>query len=325
MSHADVEMPDGAIVMRLANMLREAQDLADLIVIRPHLQIVAGPWVQQAILGATQAHAVAESAAIADGGDVIHRARMLQDFVWTYGGGKFYPQDPKPEEVDLRAIAQSLSNKCRWNGHPNRFYSVGEHSLHVAEIAALLAERDPEVSVEEAVVYALIHDAGREAYLPDVPRPVANYLDASLAAMAEDCQATFRQAIEIAPPSAAVEGLVQRADNYALQMEFEALFPDAPDADAQGGEDPPLEVRKRFPVWVGAPPTNESIRDQWLSALKTALDALQIRKAAMATQEAGWKAAVAKVETAETCPVCAMEGKVALVEFDGLCAGCANA
>ena len=322
MSHADVETPDSAIVMRLADVLREVRDLADLIVTRAHLNAPVGPWLQQAILGVIQAHEAAEGAAVESEAPLIHRARMLQDYIWTYGGGRFYPQDPKPEEVDLTAIAHSMSQKCRWTGHTKRLYSVGEHSLHVAEIAVLLAERSG-VSPEQVAAHALIHDAGREAYLPDVARPVAAYLDASLSAMAEACQGALLEHLELSPPSADVEELVKRADNYALRLEAEALFPheDHDPDDWLRGVVVPAEVRERFPVWYGEAPTCESIRDQWMAALTAAIKALHERAVADAAVDC-WKDTAAKVEVPDTCMVCAVEGKYVKAESDGLCAGC---
>jgi hypothetical protein len=325
MSHADVEMPDEAIVVRLAGVLREARDLADLIIVRPHLNAAAGPWLQQVILGATQAHESAESVAVESDAPVIHRARMLQDYIWTHGGGVFYPQDPAAKEVNLNAIAHSLSLKCRWTGHPKRLYTVGEHTLHVAEIAAFLAENRPEVTPEQAVVYSLVHD-GHEAYLPDVARPIARYLDASLVAMAAAVQDTILEALDLPPPSAAVEAVVKEADGYALRLEGEVLFPHEdhdPDVCNLRNLSPPLEVRERFPVWDGPAPTCESIRDQWLATLTAAIAALKERRLGAEGIDC-WEDTAKRVETPETCMVCAVEGKYAPAESDGLCAGCLN-
>lgn len=333
MSHADIEMPDGAIVARLAGVLREAQDLADLIVIRPHLSGAASAHLQLVILGATSAHEAAEGAAIKDDGDVIHRARMLQDYIWTYGGGVFYPQDPKAEEVNLTAIAQSLSLKCRWTGHPKRLYSVGEHSLHVAEIAVFLVESLPDVSPEQVAVHALLHDAGKEAYLPDVSRPVANYLDASLGAMAVACQEAVLQALNLPLPTPAVEAVVRDADTMALRLEAEVLFPhEDHDPDAEGCNLQnivvPLEVREQFPVWDGdEAPTCESIRDQWETTLVAAIEMMREQRVPKEFQgePEAWEDAAKKVEVPETCMVCAVEGKTVLAESNGLCGACLNA
>jgi 5'-deoxynucleotidase YfbR-like HD superfamily hydrolase len=81
-------------------------------------------------------------------------------WIQCYSGGRFYPLDPQPGEVNIRDIAHALSMTCRYTGHCLRRYSVAEHSvlvsLHVAPAFAL---------------EGLLHDAA-EAYLADVAKPV---------------------------------------------------------------------------------------------------------------------------------------------------------
>ena len=85
-------------------------------------------------------------------------------FITTQSGRAFYPFDPKPADVDLGDIAHALAQKCRWNGHTNRFYSVAQHSVLVARYTIAPADR----------LWGLLHDAG-EAYLPDVPSPIKRF------------------------------------------------------------------------------------------------------------------------------------------------------
>lgn len=80
-------------------------------------------------------------------------------------GVKFYPLDPRPEEIVLFDVIHNLSNKCRYGGACKKFYSVAEHSVRVW--AAMLCDGH---SVELATL-GLLHDVG-EAYVPDVPRPL---------------------------------------------------------------------------------------------------------------------------------------------------------
>jgi len=86
------------------------------------------------------------------------------DWIQTYKGKKFWPLDPRPEEVNIEDIAHALSLICRFNGHCNEFYSVAQHSVLVSDIV-----RPPEAFV------ALLHD-GAEAYLGDVTSPVKRHL-----------------------------------------------------------------------------------------------------------------------------------------------------
>lgn len=86
------------------------------------------------------------------------------NWIQTYSGKKFYALDPQPEDVTIEDIAHSLSRMCRYAGHCNRFYSVAEHSILVAEYMPA-----------EYQLAALLHDAS-EAYLVDIPRPFKSYL-----------------------------------------------------------------------------------------------------------------------------------------------------
>ena len=87
---------------------------------------------------------------------------MKHKDVWirTYSGIKFYPFNPKIENILIEDIAHSLSNQCRFSGHSSKFYSVAQHCCFVADICS-----------EENKMWGLIHDA-TEAYFIDVPSPI---------------------------------------------------------------------------------------------------------------------------------------------------------
>lgn len=97
-----------------------------------------------------------------------------QDDRWHWSGvietatGIAFPVlDPTPEAVSLEDIAISLSNICRYNGHLPHFYSVGEHSIRVAD---LMVEKG---ATKQQVLSGLLHDAA-EAYVGDMVRPLKN-------------------------------------------------------------------------------------------------------------------------------------------------------
>ena len=81
-------------------------------------------------------------------------------WIQTFTGKAFYPLDPRSEDINIEDIAHALSMKCRYAGHCNRFFSVGQHSYYMSNY-----------STPEDALWALLHDAS-EAYLPDVPRPI---------------------------------------------------------------------------------------------------------------------------------------------------------
>lgn len=87
----------------------------------------------------------------------------------TTTGRFFDPSEMVPDDVDLIDIAHGLTAICRFNGHlggGRRFYSVAEHSAHVAD--QIWRKAGPTVDL---VRLALLHDAP-EAYIGDMVSPL---------------------------------------------------------------------------------------------------------------------------------------------------------
>lgn len=91
-------------------------------------------------------------------------------YIRTYTGEWINPLEPELDLIHIEDIAHALSNSCRFTGHVLKFYSVAQHSVHVA---ALL-----EPNGERAQWDGLLHDAS-EAYLSDIARPVKRHPDIS--------------------------------------------------------------------------------------------------------------------------------------------------
>ena len=68
--------------------------------------------------------------------------------------------------LSIDAIAQALSHICRFSGHTSRFYSVAQHSVHVANCRCVPRQHR---------LAALMHDAA-EAFLGDVSTPLKRML-----------------------------------------------------------------------------------------------------------------------------------------------------
>ncbi|MEW8955639.1 HD domain-containing protein [Clostridium sp.] len=92
------------------------------------------------------------------------------NYIVTYTGTKFYPLDPRREEIKDKDISHSLSMLCRGNGHYKHFYSVAQHSIYCAREAKALGFS------KRVQLACLLHD-GSEAYISDITRPVKVYLD----------------------------------------------------------------------------------------------------------------------------------------------------
>jgi hypothetical protein len=88
----------------------------------------------------------------------------------VWGGTKFWPLEPKPEDITIAAIARSLSNECRFGGHVREFYSVAQHSVRASYMVP-----------PDLALCGLLHDAS-EAYLRDVPTPLKMEMPRYLAA-----------------------------------------------------------------------------------------------------------------------------------------------
>lgn len=83
------------------------------------------------------------------------------DFFRTVSGRKFWPLDPRLEDLDIEDMAHSLAYQCRFAGHTDTHYSIAEHSVRGSYYLD---------TCEEAFAF-LLHDSP-EAYLVDLPRPI---------------------------------------------------------------------------------------------------------------------------------------------------------
>ena len=89
----------------------------------------------------------------------------VYDVPWIHTQyGRFNLLEPT---FDERAIAHSLGQLARFNGHASTFYSVAEHSVLVCSLMLDLGLGNP--------FEGLMHDA-TEAYLSDIPAPFKKQL-----------------------------------------------------------------------------------------------------------------------------------------------------
>lgn|SRR6185312_4619791 len=90
------------------------------------------------------------------------------NWIITYTGKRFFPLDPRPDEICIEDIAHALSNVCRFGGHVRTFYSVAQHCVLAARYV------DGDLALKR---WALLHDAS-EAYLGDMVKPLKNTMHA---------------------------------------------------------------------------------------------------------------------------------------------------
>jgi hypothetical protein len=153
------------------------------------------------------------------------------DWMQTGSGRRFYPLDPRPDDIDIEDIAHALSNLCRFAGHCRLFYSVAQHCVIVSNLLP------PRLKLA-----GLLHDA-TEAYLVDVPRPLKVALP-GYKEIEHRLEAVIAEkfGVDFSDPR------IKRADNIALMTEARDLLGRTP---ADWGVD---EIPAKIVVHPESPP-----------------------------------------------------------------------
>lgn len=102
-----------------------------------------------------------------DGLDLSKLSDRKGDWMQTSQGRQFWPLDPRVEDIHIEDIAAGLSRLCRYGGQLRddvEFYSVAEHSVHIAEAAP------PGLKLT-----ALLHDSP-ESFIQDLIRPIKPFV-----------------------------------------------------------------------------------------------------------------------------------------------------
>lgn len=159
------------------------------------------------------------------------------DWIQTYSGRQFWPLDPRPEEIHIEDIAHALSLTCRYNGHCEWLYSVGQHSIYVAQ------QLSPELRLA-----GLLHDAA-EAYVGDVTRPLKKHLyDYKI------IESRLQTAIAVRfrlNPLVFDSKVVKDADNSVLLAEKRHLMKQPPKVwEEVGVEEAPIKINYWFPWYT---------------------------------------------------------------------------
>lgn len=154
-------------------------------------------------------------------------------FIHVYSGKLFDVLNPQPEDFDIRDIAHSLSQQCRFGGHCNTFYSVAAHSV----VASWLCPSDLAMEL-------LLHDA-HEAYVLDLQRPLKELLP-EYRLIEDEVAFALEQAFQIHPRCTENEGIVREVDLRMLATEKEQLCNPGPSWPFLEGVKP---YPNRLPLW----------------------------------------------------------------------------
>lgn len=149
---------------------------------------------------------------------------MPRDYILTYTGRKFYPMNPRPEDIDIRDVAMGLSHICRFSGQLPVTYSVATHSVHVADILLNPPPNKYFGKQDIRIVKAgLLHDAS-EAFIGDVPSPLKHQLPQYNRVEKLIQRAVYeRFGVDLDPDSEEYKNTVGIADLIALKTEFRDL------------------------------------------------------------------------------------------------------
>jgi hypothetical protein len=147
-------------------------------------------------------------------------------WIRTFTGRRFYPLDPRPEDVCAVDIAHALSMQCRYAGHSRWHYSVAQHSVLVSEQVEKWQRNSdwPLGNSRRKQMWALLHDAA-EAYVLDIPRPLKQAMP-EIQQAEKKVMAAICDAFELPHEEPAI---VKRIDTAILADEAKVLMGDPQD------------------------------------------------------------------------------------------------
>ena len=143
----------------------------------------------------------------------------IGSWMQTSLGGKFFPLDPRPEEIFISDIANGLALDCRYagQGRVDRYYSVAEHSYHMA-MYSYKTNGMPGLALA-----ILLHDAA-EAYLNDLPRAVKLAAGDGYKGMEERLQLMICGKYQVLHTYLARYAYIKDLDNRMVPLEKAAIL-----------------------------------------------------------------------------------------------------
>ena len=141
------------------------------------------------------------------------------EWMQTSMGGRFFPLDPRPEDFCISDLANGMAMDCRYagQGRVERYYSVAEHSVHMAQYSV----RDnipPEVSM-----VVLLHDAA-EGFFNDLPRAVKHAVGDAYTILEDWFQRVIWVKYGLLDVALAYRGYVKDLDQRMVPLEKAAIM-----------------------------------------------------------------------------------------------------
>lgn len=145
-----------------------------------------------------------------------YQQERVGDYIQVNSGRRFYVLDPRAEDITMNDIAHALANICRFTGHGDRFYGVGEHSILCARVARKLGYS----TLQQ--LYCLLHD-GSEAVMNDLARPVKQNIP-QYKEIEDTVMSEIWKAAGLPSPTEEDYKIVKLIDNTLLINEMEQLM-----------------------------------------------------------------------------------------------------
>lgn len=124
------------------------------------------------------------------------------------------------DEICIEDIAHSLANKCRFNGHCNRFYSIAEHCL----LSTMLAP-------SELKLAALMHERA-EPFMGDIIGPIKRSFSSIFMPLEKSIEKHIDNSLGLPTLNIGDKKTLKYIDNKLLITEAESLF-DEPYSDTR--------------------------------------------------------------------------------------------
>ncbi len=157
--------------------------------------------------------------------------------IQTYTNRKFFPLDPKVEDVNILDIAHALGMKVRYTGHVRYFYPVGQHSLLVSRLIYKMTG-DPYLAFQG------LHHDDTETWLPDVASPIKDDIP-GFREIEDRLHVVVADAIGLPHH---FDPIVKKVDKILLIAEQKALMPQRECVDKKYNECPWARTIKIKPM-----------------------------------------------------------------------------
>lgn len=136
----------------------------------------------------------------------------MKTYILTASGKRIDPSSPSADDIELTDIAAGLSRVNRFGGFTRDPYTVAEHSVLVAQIAASID------GSTAALRYGLLHDAS-EAYLGDIINPLKQLMPDYQAIEEKWMECILKKFTGMSLVPGRWKDAVKKADQFAFRVE----------------------------------------------------------------------------------------------------------